>query len=213
MTGQELSLITSGENKGVEGAEQIQYQPFETLIGPEEQEMLQEFKNFYAHELADMSNYTVLKFLLEKAVAHKKKKLGLISKSKNSAPTKNIKVKKDSAPLPPAPKVGTIRADEREEKSGIDEKDDWKNLNRVEPMRTAISVSTKRQLWSRAQACCEHIDQTSKERCTSKFALEEDHIQPVALGGNNDLGNLQLLCRAHNSRRAIETFGVFRVPG
>ena len=56
--------------------------------------------------------------------------------------------------------------------------------------------------------CCEHVDKISKQRCSSRFALEKDHIVAVALGGSNDLVNLQLLCRAHNSRRSIKTFGV-----
>lgn len=45
------------------------------------------------------------------------------------------------------------------------------------------------------------------ENCKSEYALEIDHIQPKALGGTNDEGNLRLLCRNCNQRAAIEIFG------
>lgn len=157
---------------------------FETYLTDENQELLQEFRNLYAHDLDDHSNQTVLMFLLNKAVQHKKKKLGLIEK----AP------RKSNAPLP----------------SAADAKDDLKNENKVkiEKRRRTIPITLQRHIWKRADACCEHIDTKSKNRCTSKFALQTDHIISVALGGSNDPENLRLLCRSHNSRRAIKTFGL-----
>ena len=47
-----------------------------------------------------------------------------------------------------------------------------------------------RQVWHRAGHKC--------EKCSSTYQLQIDHIQPVALGGKTELGNLRLLCRAHN---------------
>ncbi|MFS4457736.1 HNH endonuclease [Bdellovibrio sp. HCB2-146] len=185
MTEQELTLVTSENNSHTGELSEISYQRFETLLGAEQQDLLQEFKNFYAHELADMSNNSVLIFLLEKAVAHKKKKLGLQIKANNNAP------------LPLAPKV-----EGGQEKSG--------KRKQGAPLRHPIRSSIRKQLWRRAEACCEHVDRNTQKRCDSTFALEEDHIRPVALGGSNELVNLQLLCRAHNSRPAIETFGIFR---
>lgn len=151
-----------------------QFIKFEALLGSEQQELLTEFKNLYAHELSDFTNGAILKFLLEKAIHHKKKKLGLI--------------KANAAPLPPAPKVKAPRTSQRKH----------------------IKASIKKSLWQRAKACCEYQDPQSKKRCHSKLALELDHIKPLALGGTEDLENLQLLCRAHNSRRAVKTFGVQR---
>lgn len=170
MTEQELSQVLSDSSQSG-----INYQQFQTLLATEQQQLLQEFKNLYAHELNDLSNHSVLIFLLEKAVHHKKKKLGLLEKS-------------DNASLPSAPKVAGPNATKRK----------------------PIKLAVKRTLWSRAEGCCEHIDPKTSKRCCEKFALEEDHVQPFALGGSDDLDNLQLLCRAHNSRRAIKTFGVFR---
>lgn len=37
--------------------------------------------------------------------------------------------------------------------------------------------------------------------CKSRLDLTADHIVPVARGGTNDKGNLQVLCRVCNSRK------------
>jgi Restriction endonuclease len=156
-----------------------QFTKFEALLDDEATELLQEFKNLYAHELQDGANVSVLTFLLKKAVAFKRKKLGL------SEPDKN------NAPVPMSPKVTKAR------KATV-------------PQRKPLSAAVKRFVWDRAQACCEHKDSKSGARCNSKFALQPDHIIPLALGGTDDVNNLQLLCRSHNSRRAVKTFGVRR---
>jgi 5-methylcytosine-specific restriction endonuclease McrA len=44
-------------------------------------------------------------------------------------------------------------------------------------------------------------------RCESRKGLEVDHVIPVAAGGTNDIGNLRLLCPAHNLRAAEQTLG------
>jgi len=156
-----------------------QFQKFETHLSEEHQGLLEEFKNFYAHELTEFTDGAVLVFLLQKAVQSKKKKLGLTEKR----PPIKVADSKNAAPLPSAPEVN------------------------VKPYRKYMSVSTKKYIWQRAQACCEYLDPKSHQRCSSKFALEPDHIQPLALGGSDELSNLRLLCRAHNSRRAVGTFG------
>ena len=163
-------------------------------------ELLQEFRNLYAHDLPDLSNQSVLMFLLKKAVQHKKQKLGLIEKDAQHKKEQPALIKKSerlsNAPLPSAADVKVVP------KLGINPKG-----VQIEKQRKPLTAKIKRMVWKRANASCEHIDAKSKNRCSSKFALETDHIIAVALGGTNDLENLQLLCRAHNSRRSIKTFG------
>jgi HNH endonuclease len=156
-------------------------QKFETTLSQEHQDLLAEFRNLYAHELKDSGNGSVLVFLLQKAIQYKKKKLGLLDKAKPQ----------NAAPLPSAEKV---------------------NANKlpvtalISRQRKYLSVHLKKHLWQRAQACCEYRDAKSQKRCDSKIALEIDHVLPLALGGSDKLQNLRLLCRAHNSRRAVRTF-------
>lgn len=175
---------------------------FETSLSAENSELLQEFRNLYAHDLPDLSNHSVLMFLLKKAVQHKKQKLGLVEKLKqtknnselsgkeklDSKQSQAVTQRKYNALLPSAAKAEI-------------------KCVKIEKQRKPLTARVKRMVWKRANACCEHLDVHSKKRCSSKFALETDHIIAVALGGTNELENLQLLCRAHNSRRSVKTFG------
>lgn len=42
-------------------------------------------------------------------------------------------------------------------------------------------------------------------RCASSFDLTIDHARPISMGGTNDDGNLQSLCRRCNSSKGIRT--------
>ena len=170
----------------------VEYSKFEALLDLENQELLQEFKNLYAHELQDGANISVLTFLLKKAVQHKKKKLGLVDDLKKNNRSTN-------APLPMSPKV-----------SSLPNADVEKNGPKFVPRRKPLPASVRKIIWQKAKACCEYTDIKRGIRCQSRFALEPDHIIPLALGGTDDVNNLQLLCRAHNSRRAIQTFGIYQ---
>ncbi len=58
------------------------------------------------------------------------------------------------------------------------------------------SAEVERQVWARDQGtCCFTVDD---RRCSATQHLEIDHVIPWALGGETKLGNLRLLCRAHN---------------
>jgi hypothetical protein len=65
--------------------------------------------------------------------------------------------------------------------------------------RSAIKVHIKEKIWQRDQGKCSN--------CGSKYAVEHEHIVPVARGGNNDEKNLKLLCKSCNQRAAIKIFG------
>jgi len=233
---EKLELIEQMENKSTRQVEQelvqLSHQPalmaekfhcslpdsqavkFEALLDVKQQDLLAEFKNLFAHELADFANGSILTFLLEKAVQHKKKKLGLlkskelseikktdskIAKTKNSLSHNTCSA--NAAPLPSAPKAQKANS--------------WEAMTPVRiPQRKHIRTALKKQIWQRAQACCEYQDPRTRQRCASKFALELDHIRPLALGGRDEIHNLQLLCREHNSRRSIKTFNYYlKIPG
>ena len=60
-----------------------------------------------------------------------------------------------------------------------------------------ISVKDKRALL-RTQSHCQFVSPLTQKQCGSTFALEIDHVRPMARGGRNTADNLQRLCRAHN---------------
>ncbi len=69
-----------------------------------------------------------------------------------------------------------------------------------------IPAALKREIWQRDQGQCTYCSPDGK-RCSSRFALEIDHVEPFALGGETNLENLRLLCRAHNIQHAVACLG------
>jgi hypothetical protein len=70
-----------------------------------------------------------------------------------------------------------------------------------------------RSLWERAKSQCEFIDEKTDRRCDCRFGLQREHVIPLALGGTNDLSNMQLLCATHNQLRARHVFGNKKIDG
>ncbi len=64
--------------------------------------------------------------------------------------------------------------------------------------RAYIPVGIRYEVRRRSQSMCSYVDQQTGKRCESKHQLEIEHIQPLALGGSNDITNLRLACRNHN---------------
>lgn len=75
---------------------------------------------------------------------------------------------------------------------------DIKNSNSCQNPRF-IPADLRRAIWKRDQSCCVN--------CKSQFALELDHIIPIALGGESDAGNLRLTCRPCNQRAGWKKLG------
>jgi 5-methylcytosine-specific restriction endonuclease McrA len=68
-------------------------------------------------------------------------------------------------------------------------------------VRPVLPVAMKREVWKKSQGQCCYSH--GGKRCSSRFQLQIDHIVSVAKGGKNEIGNLQLLCRAHNQLKGF----------
>ncbi|MBF0298229.1 MAG: HNH endonuclease [Oligoflexia bacterium] len=71
-----------------------------------------------------------------------------------------------------------------------------------------IPASVRAAVLSRANGRCEYISPITGERCTEIRNLQVDHEFAWGLGGSNDINNLQGICPACNTRRAINTYGL-----
>ncbi len=69
-----------------------------------------------------------------------------------------------------------------------------------------IPVAVKRAVWDRDGGRCTFVGDKGK-RCEAHGAVEFDHIEAVARGGESTVGNLRLRCRAHNQYEAECAFG------
>ena len=75
------------------------------------------------------------------------------------------------------------------------------------PNSRYINKGVKREVKIRDQHQCRFVDPATKRRCSSKFHLQFDHINPFSLGGENTVENLRTLCSAHNRLQAVRVFG------
>lgn len=69
-----------------------------------------------------------------------------------------------------------------------------------------VPSAVRDAVWERDGGQCTFVG-TGGHRCGSRDALELDHIEPVARGGQSTVANLRLMCRAHNQYVAEQTFG------
>jgi 5-methylcytosine-specific restriction endonuclease McrA len=101
--------------------------------------------------------------------------------------------------------------------SDISHSSDSSNANHSQPMtppaelkKTAnpryVPAAIRREIWKRDQGRCAYKSPEGM-RCTSRFALQIDHITPIAWDGKNEPSNLQLLCREHNRLKAVAQIG------
>ncbi len=74
-----------------------------------------------------------------------------------------------------------------------------------------IPAHLKRQVLARDQGKCVFKNSITGKVCGSRFAVQLDHLVPVALGGQSTLENLRCLCRAHNQFEAQRIFGAEKI--
>ena len=74
------------------------------------------------------------------------------------------------------------------------------------PRGRGIPKALRRAVWERDGGRCTFTGEGG-HRWTATSRIEFDHIEPLGMGGSTDLGNLRLLCRAHNQYEAIRAFG------
>jgi len=69
-----------------------------------------------------------------------------------------------------------------------------------------IPAHVRREAWKRDGGRCTYVSE-SGQRCEARKGLQFDHVAEVARGGEAGVGDLRLLCWAHNQYAAECTFG------
>ncbi len=87
------------------------------------------------------------------------------------------------------------------------------NLLGTRAKRTSIPANIKRAVWQRDKGKCTFKDPHTRRCCESRNFLQIDHIHPLALGGDNELENLRLLCFEHNQLHARQLLGAKKMEG
>jgi 5-methylcytosine-specific restriction endonuclease McrA len=63
-----------------------------------------------------------------------------------------------------------------------------------------VAAAVKREVWARDGGQCAFVGTAG--RCTERGFLEYHHVIPFADGGETNVSNLELRCRAHNGFEA-----------
>jgi hypothetical protein len=69
-----------------------------------------------------------------------------------------------------------------------------------------IPAAVKRAVRARDGGRCTYVGDNGR-RCPERSRLEYEHKLPVARGGQSTVGNIRLLCRAHNQLEDERAFG------
>lgn len=83
---------------------------------------------------------------------------------------------------------------------------DVASANEQTKKRRRARAAVTRAIYVRDDRCCSFIGRDGR-RCGERAFVEIEHVRAHALGGGETVGNLELLCRAHNQWRARRLFG------
>jgi hypothetical protein len=70
-----------------------------------------------------------------------------------------------------------------------------------------IPAGVRRAVFERDGNQCTYVAGATGKRCAETHRLEFHHVTPFAVGGEHDVSNITLRCKAHNALAAEEDFG------
>jgi hypothetical protein len=153
------------------------------VVGPELYEKLARLKGLLAHAMPDATYEELLDRLASEALGRLEKQRGIlisvaqVTKGQTDDATPSPTAAAAVSPAPPLPAGKRVR----------------------------LPAVLRRAVWTQGSGQCQISHQG--RRCTSRYRLEVDHIQPLALGGSNDVSNLRLACWHHNQQQARAKLG------
>ena len=178
----------------------------ELTLTKEEYAEVMKAKDMLSHVCPDGNLAQVLVTLARK---YNQGKLGKIKVSRNQNPAKNSKIARNpnsrkSEVLARKSKASILKATTTAgaptqgfEVNAVSTEKEVK-LSRKSSYRPHIPVKIRRFVLNRADHQCEFTHHSDGKKCCSPYQVQVDHIQPVALGGSNEVYNLRALCRMHN---------------
>ncbi|MGE3974969.1 MAG: HNH endonuclease [Bdellovibrionales bacterium] len=74
-----------------------------------------------------------------------------------------------------------------------------------------IPSAVRHSVWMKSKGRCTFVDPLTKRKCESNYKLQFEHIKPFAVGGENTVENLRILCSSHNVLNAIRFYGKAKI--
>lgn len=177
----------------------------EIVLTAEQYEKFKQVKSLLSHQIPDQKNADILETICDLCI---KNKLGSQKYQKNQEPQKNEQRNKQrNRDLKPSVQEEVQLKAQNQTSSLlqgflVSRKNSFEKNNTQEKNSRYIPANFKRIIFSRAEGKCEYVHSVTGVRCNSTYQLEYDHIQPIALGGKTELGNIRLCCRSCNTYAA-----------
>ncbi|MEK2644988.1 HNH endonuclease [Bdellovibrio sp. BCCA] len=204
-------LVAKALNIEIKQTPKIQHQAdesvrFEVSLSKDQWQKMEEMRSLLAHSLPNGSWDEVLEFIADKVIQQKTRRT---SKGSEEAKTPRSKIIRSAKSGNIHERHGSnLRQEENEDlEENILNHSEVNLKKEVSIQREYIPAEMRRMIFQRDQ-CCQHIEKATGRKCTSKWQLQIDHIQPVWAGGKNEPGNLQLLCAAHNRMKYFKEAGI-----
>jgi 5-methylcytosine-specific restriction endonuclease McrA len=161
--------------------------------------LLERVRGLAGHRLPSGDLLTLLKRGLaayERELERERFAVGKPRRREGAAPVLGTSARKDSKPELTSPNRSKV-ASRREPLSSSKRK-------------RSRSAAVIREVFLRDGKQCSYVSPDGR-RCGARRLLEVDHIEPLAVGGEDTVENLRLRCRAHNQRYARQCFGTSRI--
>lgn len=152
-------------------------------------QMLDELKNLMAHQLPQATYAELIAVLADQGLKRIRKK-----RTGQAEEAKAAENPAAAAAVPPSTQTEEAVAPSE---IGVP----------ISRIRKTVTVAKRKACWQRAESRCEYVA-PSGQRCESRHSLEIDHRLALALGGSDDIENLQLLCGSHHAYKTAREFGL-----
>jgi hypothetical protein len=164
----------------------------EITIGEETHDTLRQLQDLLSHQIPSGDPALVieraLEDLLEKTL---KTKAAMTDRPRKAAPKRNVE------------RSERVQTGRRAAGGATSQRSETTSGTRTR----AIPAEVKRKVWQRDVGSCAFTDGKGR-RCAQKRFVEYHHKVPYARGGEHQIENIELRCRAHNLLEAERDYGV-----
>jgi HNH endonuclease. len=154
----------------------------EFTLTPEVEAKLQQAQALLSHAVPTQDVAEFLEYVCDKII---KQKTSVRASSKETSPTNDSSVESN-------------KTDSKE--STLNESSKVDKTSTATVAVKSVNMPTKKTVLKN-QHCCQYRHPETGKICGSTWFAQVDHRQSRWAGGNNELGNLQVLCAAHNQEK------------
>lgn len=159
-------------------------------------EKLERAKNYLSHSQFDEGFAKIIEALCDKLIQKKE--------GREKSKTESQETQKENSNNMDATVTAATAVEQSPGQTSATEETIVTSKKSAKPkaVRSPIPIHIQRQVFKRANYCCEYQSAITGIKCQNPYQLQVDHRIPLAKGGSDKLENLRALCRGHNLSEA-----------